>query len=122
MLKNTYVSRVFGHLFDLVRLVKPSAWYRTASTVKTSTTSILPSKMDADKKSPRALFFILFQYYFLFTFSVIASVSETILSFLCYCTSCPLPCHCPTLPILSLSDLIEQSPLLDLPVKPEDDI
>ena len=42
MLKNPYVSRVFGHLFDLVRLVMRSEWHKTDSTARTSTLVILP--------------------------------------------------------------------------------
>ena len=43
MLKNPYVSRVFGHLFDLVRLVMQCASFKTIWTTKTSTHSIHPS-------------------------------------------------------------------------------
>ena len=39
MLKNPYVSRAFGHLFDLVRLVMRSALPPTDLTAKTSTPS-----------------------------------------------------------------------------------
>ena len=37
MLKNPYVSRVFGHLFDLVRLVMRSVSHKTDSTQRIST-------------------------------------------------------------------------------------
>ena len=50
MLKNPYVSRVFGHLIDLVRTVKPSASFRISSTVKIFTISTLRTKI-ADTKA-----------------------------------------------------------------------
>ena len=37
MLKKPYVSRVFGHLFDLVRLVMRSVSHKTDSTQRIST-------------------------------------------------------------------------------------
>jgi len=37
MLKNPYVSRVFGHLFDLVRTVKRLEMFKTIWILKTST-------------------------------------------------------------------------------------
>ncbi len=42
MLKNPYVSRAFGHLFDLVRLVKDFASSPINSTVKITTLATLP--------------------------------------------------------------------------------
>ena len=54
MLKNPYVSRDFGHLFDLVRLVMRSALPPTALTAKTSTLAIRPLTSTALKKTVTA--------------------------------------------------------------------
>ena len=54
MLKNPYVSRAFGHLFDLVRLVMRLEWLRTDSTVRTSTLATRPLIKTALRKTVNA--------------------------------------------------------------------
>jgi len=70
MLKKPCVSRVFGHLFDLVRLVKAFALFKIISTVKTfmhSTlllTQIVNAKLFEIKKDMGDIFLsYLFTFY-----------------------------------------------------------
>ena len=69
MLKSPYVSRAFGHLFDLVRLVMLYVSHRISSTARISTlvTQVLISSalmadavaaINKTKKSPSGLFLL----------------------------------------------------------------